>query len=209
MASNVCFDFAKGHCERGDSCKFSHDAAARGGQGGYRGKSGGDGGKGNGGGGGGGGGKGKGNGGGSGGKGNGSGGGKGKGKSTVVCRDFIANGRCPRGENCHFKHSQTLNPVPAKEDDDDEPPAGDRLWEPQLQYQQRLVDVGAGQKYTLFFPLELTNKDYMRRVLEIVALGISGPVLRITKEKRLDDLVGDSTYDAHYLLKQILGSYSE
>jgi hypothetical protein len=67
-----------------------------------------------------------------------------------------------------------------------------------------LVDLGGGLTYTLFFPLELTNKDYLRRVLEIVTRGISGSVVRITSEKKLEDLVGDSAYDVYYLLKQIL-----
>jgi cold shock CspA family protein len=79
--SQMCFDFQKGRCDRGSSCRFSHGDA------------GGDGG-------GGGGGYGGGGGGGYGGGGYGGGGG---GAGAGVCFDF-QKGRCDRGSSCRFSH---------------------------------------------------------------------------------------------------------
>jgi len=41
------------------------------------------------------------------------------------------------------------------------------------------VPVPESTGYTLFFPIELTNKDYLRRVFDIVASGIQGSVKRM------------------------------
>jgi len=41
------------------------------------------------------------------------------------------------------------------------------------------VPVPENTGYTLFFPIELTNKDYLRRVFDIVATGIQGSVKRM------------------------------
>ena len=65
--------------------------------------------------------------------------------------------------------------------------------------------------YELFFPLEMTNKDYMRRILDIVAIGIQGPVVEITNHftrtnpPQLEPIEGHHNGDVYYLLKQILG----
>lgn len=75
------------------------------------------------------------------------------------------------------------------------------IWTPPTEALQRIqVD-----SYSLFFPLELTNKDYMRRVLDIVAMGIRDRVLSITADRRLPPLNSDNDSDVYALLKQLLG----
>ena len=75
------------------------------------------------------------------------------------------------------------------------------VWTPPTEVLQRIqVD-----SYSLFFPLELTNKDYMRRVLDIVAIGIRDRVISITADRRLPPLSSDNDSDVYYLLKQLLG----
>ncbi len=58
----------------------------------------------------------------------------------------------------------------------------------------------------LFFPLELTNKDYIRRILDTVGHGIRERVLQITRDKRLAPINEDNDHDVYYLLKQLLGA---
>jgi hypothetical protein len=72
----------------------------------------------------------------------------------------------------------------------------------------------SGKTYTLSFPLELTNRDYMHRVLDIVTLGIRGQVIEITSQPHRSGALQDiklggynaSDDDIYYLLKQILGN---
>ena len=44
---------------------------------------------------------------------------------------------------------------------------------------KKLVRVSAHVAYIQYFPLELTNKDYMRRLFEIVGFGIKEKVLHM------------------------------
>jgi hypothetical protein len=57
-------------------------------------------------------------------------------------------------------------------------PAAD-VWEPPRELQRIDVPVPESTGYTLFFPIELTNKDYLRRVFDIVASGVQGTVKRM------------------------------
>ena len=68
----------------------------------------------------------------------------------------------------------------------------------------RKVILSADEKYDLEFLLELTQKDYIRRIFEVVARGISQRVVQITSDCNLTGLETD--YDVHYLLKQMLGA---
>ena len=67
----------------------------------------------------------------------------------------------------------------------------------------RKVILSADEKYDLEFLLELTQKDYIRRIFEVVARGISQRVVQITSDCKLTALEND--YDVQYLLKQMLG----
>jgi hypothetical protein len=83
------------------------------------------------------------------------------------------------------------------------------------------ISANAGGSYTLFFPLELKNKDYVRRILDIVALGIQPTVKQMnirhrntSNFKRID--CGDygsydfaNTCDVYYLLKHIMRENNE
>jgi hypothetical protein len=71
--------------------------------------------------------------------------------------------------------------------------------------------------YTLFFPIELTQKDYLRRVFDIVAMGIQRTVqLMIRKFGDTIAPIGtdkdpydfDSSCDLYYLTKHIFDSRS-
>jgi cleavage and polyadenylation specificity factor subunit 4 len=79
--SNTCYAFQKGSCDRGSSCRFSHDAGGGGGGGGGRGRGGDRG---------------------FGGRGGGRGGGEGRGGGGV-CYAF-QKGNCDRGSSCRFSH---------------------------------------------------------------------------------------------------------
>eukprot|EP00981_Chlorochromonas_danica_P014100 scaffold7359_cov254-Ochromonas_danica.AAC.1 len=70
---------------------------------------------------------------------------------------------------------------------------------------ENLQKIETAQGYIHFFPLELTNKDYLRRVLDITAIGIRQRVLEITKQRSLEKISEDNEEDIYYLLKQILG----
>lgn len=85
---------------------------------------------------------------------------------------------------------------------------GSSLWEPPVDL-QRIVIPGPEIEYFLDFPLELTNKDYLRRVLEIVARGVQSRVLQITSEQGLKAIPPHSQQDVHYLLKQVMGNNSD
>jgi hypothetical protein len=72
-----------------------------------------------------------------------------------------------------------------------------------LNCQQRRVELSPNHSYNLFFPFELTNKDYMRRVLEIVAHGIQHRVVQIVDDKGLEPIPPENQHDTYYLLKAI------
>ncbi len=95
-------------------------------------------------------------------------------------------------------------------------PAAD-VWEPPSQLQHIIVPVPEAASYTLFFPIELTNKDYLRRVFDVVAMGIQGTVRRMigkygqrigpigSQEKKFGHAEYDfsKTCDLYYLTKHI------
>ena len=74
------------------------------------------------------------------------------------------------------------------------------IWVPPLELQQTQI-----ANYTLFFPIELTNKDYVRRILEIVAIGIRERILQITLENQFTSIPVDNDHDIYYLLNQLKG----
>ena len=99
-----------------------------------------------------------------------------------------------------YPSQQVTPPLPPEE------PSESFGWVPPPELQRRVVELTESVSYTLFFPLELTNKDYMRRILEIVAFGIRSQVLWVTKQRRLPKMEGQHSGDVHYLLKQLLGN---
>ena len=91
------------------------------------------------------------------------------------------------------------------------------IWIPtSIDLQLRRIKSSGGD-YWLMFPLELTKKDYLRRILEIVAEGISERVVSASAALHYSDVnngVADpfptypaeySKFDAQYLLKHIIG----
>lgn len=65
-----------------------------------------------------------------------------------------------------------------------QPPSGTgdaygHLFDLPLTCQRRTVRTAPGQQHTHFFPLELTDKDYLRRLLDIVASGIRGKIVAL------------------------------
>ena len=92
------------------------------------------------------------------------------------------------------------------------------VWVPPREL-QLIDDVPAtdGSNYTLFFPLEVKNKDYMGRGIEIVSMGIQPTVRSIHGRHRRNitfkhiqsGLPGqsydfDNTFDLYYLTKHII-----
>lgn len=86
-------------------------------------------------------------------------------------------------------------------------------WVPPEELRRINVPVPDGAPYTLFFPIELTNKDYLRRIFDIVAMGIQGTVRRMIGKHR--DSIGPigskqepynftKTCDLYYLTKHIV-----
>jgi hypothetical protein len=68
---------------------------------------------------------------------------------------------------------------------------------------RRQIQSSSDEGYFLQFPLELTQKDYIRRLFEVAARGVSSRILQITNDNHLNKL--DNDYDLYYLLKQVLG----
>lgn len=84
----------------------------------------------------------------------------------------------------------------------------DNVWEPPKDMQR--IDLVGDRKYTLTFPVELTNKDYMRRVLEMAGNGLSATVYDLTDSvndkygaKTLPCVEGKEACDVFYLLKHV------
>ncbi|GMI08043.1 hypothetical protein TrVE_jg12823 [Triparma verrucosa] len=81
---------------------------------------------------------------------------------------------------------------------------------PQPELRTTKIEISPTTSYQLHFPLELTNKDYLRRIFECVGRGIKNPVVRFTETKGLhkfyiDQFSGDdNSNDVYYLLKQIV-----
>jgi hypothetical protein len=93
------------------------------------------------------------------------------------------------------------------------------VWEPPrellppLEFLRAEVPVPGSAPYTLFFPIELTNKDYLRRVFDIVAMGIQATVRRMIGKYRdaiapigsaKDPYDFSSSCDLYYLTKHII-----
>jgi len=74
-------------------------------------------------------------------------------------------------------------------------------WEPHVDHQRRNLKT---DDFTLFFPFELTNKDYLKRIFDIVARGIRDPIVLKTEQKGIPNLCVDLSYDVYYLLKHLL-----
>ncbi|GMI38824.1 hypothetical protein TrCOL_g4937 [Triparma columacea] len=84
----------------------------------------------------------------------------------------------------------------------------DNPWLPPKSLQKCTVRRSPTDSYELYFPLELTNEDYLRRIFKIIGRGISGAITRVADQKRLYKYYitdyGDASGDVMYLLKQIL-----
>jgi hypothetical protein len=80
------------------------------------------------------------------------------------------------------------------------------VWEPPTALQRVLLHTDdQGEEAVLYFPLELTNKDYQRRTLEVIARGVRDKILRITRDEKLHPVAQNNDGDIQYLLKQVLG----
>jgi hypothetical protein len=86
------------------------------------------------------------------------------------------------------------------------------VWVPPLELQSSRVN-GPNGIYTLNFPVELKNKDYLRRILDVVAHGIQGTAKRIVSTPVLrgrpigsgfEPYDFETTFDVYYLTKHIL-----
>ncbi|KAJ1435204.1 hypothetical protein B484DRAFT_446222 [Ochromonadaceae sp. CCMP2298] len=78
------------------------------------------------------------------------------------------------------------------------PPVTDS-WESPPPLRSLVITSGRqGEEYVVSAPLELKNKDYVRRLLEITSEGICAAVARIMNKK--------SSFDIFYMLKDILKS---
>ena len=104
---------------------------------------------------------------------------------------------CKWGSRYHFSHGAAPSPPAAAAHDPasalchaggdaaamslcrPSPASAADVWEPPRELQRIDVPVPESTGYTLFFPIELTNKDYLRRVLDIVAQGVQGTVKRM------------------------------
>jgi hypothetical protein len=90
--------------------------------------------------------------------------------------NFQGNASCGRRSTGKSKSSSSgagLQPAPSPHD-----------WIPPEELQRIDVPIPEGATYTLFFPIELTNKDYLRRIFDIVAMGIQGTVRRMIGKYR-------------------------
>eukprot|EP00519_Triparma_laevis_P003008 CAMPEP_0182496706 /NCGR_PEP_ID=MMETSP1321-20130603/5298_1 /TAXON_ID=91990 /ORGANISM="Bolidomonas sp., Strain RCC1657" /LENGTH=850 /DNA_ID=CAMNT_0024700373 /DNA_START=1165 /DNA_END=3714 /DNA_ORIENTATION=+ len=81
---------------------------------------------------------------------------------------------------------------------------------PQPELRTTKIEISPTTSYQLHFPLELTNKDYLRRIFECVGRGIKNAVVRVSESKNMykfyiDQYSGDdNSNDVYYLLKQIV-----
>ena len=145
------------------------------------------------------------------------------------------NGHCTYGSNCRNRHDATQRDARARFSEEgiravqrggsriveDHAEAVDEsmshIWMPtSIDLQLRQIK-SSGGNYWLIFPLELTKKDYLRRILEIVAEGISERVVSASASLHHSDMnngaadpfpdypVEYSKFDAQYLLKHIIG----
>jgi hypothetical protein len=126
---------------------------------------------------------------------------------------FQAGGRVePPAAQSRSRSSSGPRPAPAAEDWQ---PPQELL--PALEFLRVEVPVPGPAFYTLFFPIELTQKDYLRRVFDIVAMGIQRTVqIMIMKFGDTIAPIGtdkdrydfDSSCDLYYLTKHIMDSRS-
>ena len=88
---------------------------------------------------------------------------------------------------------------------------GGGLWESPLSLQRGTILTGTGRSCQINFPLEMGNRDYAGRLLEIVAVKL-WPPLRDLLEKSVNSNVGISPSDeilcrdVKNLLEELLGS---
>jgi hypothetical protein len=83
-------------------------------------------------------------------------------------------------------------------------------WIPPLQLQSQKVTDADGSIYSLNFPIELKNKDYLRRILDLVARGVQDTARHISRTHNIpvattfEPYDFETTYDVYYLMKHIL-----
>jgi hypothetical protein len=83
------------------------------------------------------------------------------------------------------------------------------VWVPPLELQSLRVNSPYGI-YTLNFPIEIKNKDYLRRILDVVAHGIQDTAEHIVSTRGRPIGSGfepydfKTTFDVYYLTKHIL-----
>eukprot|EP00698_Gefionella_okellyi_P015675 TRINITY_DN4439_c0_g1_i2.p1 TRINITY_DN4439_c0_g1~~TRINITY_DN4439_c0_g1_i2.p1 ORF type:complete len:876 (-),score=141.60 TRINITY_DN4439_c0_g1_i2:179-2746(-) len=84
---------------------------------------------------------------------------------------------------------------------------GDVELVPPERFMRCKVSLPAGGDYTLCFPLELAQKDYLRRVLEIVAQAVRSRILAIVARNKewMPEIKKEQQHDLYYLLKLVLG----
>lgn len=140
-------------------------------------------------------------------------------KDKKICFNFQRNLTCKNGDSCAFSHDQHYHKqrndfqalhyqkasqvskkknAERKENNSEE---STNIWVPPGDLQKK--DKGLG--YTIQFPLELTNKDYLRRVLDLTCIGIRSRIVQITAESGFTKIAKENDGDIFYLLKQLLG----
>ncbi len=83
-------------------------------------------------------------------------------------------------------------------------------WVPPLELQSLKVKSPDGSIYSLNFPIELKNKDYLRRILDVVAHGIQDTAEHIVLTRgrpigsQFEPYDFKTIYDVYYLTKHIL-----
>jgi len=89
------------------------------------------------------------------------------------------------------------------------------IWQPPPELQKTSIHTSLNDSYELYFPVELTDKDYIRRILDIVSNSIRPYIIKIVAEDKnsktsrfLEEIKG-SDYDIYYQLKLLLGKTYE
>ena len=129
------------------------------------------------------------------------------------------NGRRGGGQSKQQRHHPAGSPVvPPLVDDDSGPRIGRVPVSPLAAPTEQFVINPDGTRHSLYFPLELTNLDYLRRILDVCGSGLSPWVKerapQIVKDllargiynADLDELGGEDTY---HLLKHVKNHYDE
>lgn len=77
------------------------------------------------------------------------------------------------------------------------------IWQPPPELQRSTRDNKDNNNSCNYFPLELTHKDYIHRVMDIIAIALKSIVLEITEEANLPPIPPGNEGNSYFLLKQI------